>query len=105
MIDIITRLAQIKNEDNPNKQRISIERLSMMQLAVDYYNRRVRDLDHLNLYFEAYRYFFQNEEHKKEIGCFEFGKTFMDTLNINRNIIQLYEATDARRRIRRIVSG
>ena len=104
-MNIITRLAEIKNEDNSNRKRISLERLSVMQLAVDYYNRRVRDLDNLNLYFEAYRYFFQNEEHKKELAYFEFGRTFMDTLNINRNIIQLYEATDARRYIRRIVSG
>jgi hypothetical protein len=87
-----------------NKKRISIERLSLMQIAQDYYNRRIKDISMMNYYFEAYKYFYTNKEHLDEMNKYRFGETFEKTLLLNKPMIQLYEETDPRECMRRIES-
>lgn len=95
------RIAQITN-----KQRISIERIALMQAAWDYYNRKIKDLDMISYYFEAYKYFFVDGEHKKEIGClyYGFGSTLEETIYENINFLQLYQESDPRGCVRRLNS-
>lgn len=87
-----------------NRKRISIERLASMQLANDYYNRKIKDLDHIGFYFENYKYFFQNKENKKEMSNYIIGNTFEETLFLNKNNIQLFQETDPRGCVRRLDS-
>ena len=58
----------------------------------------------MEYYFEAYKYFFMNSEHKKEMSQYKFGNTFEETLSLNENNIQLYEAMDNRGCLRRLKS-
>lgn len=87
-----------------NNKRISIERLAGMQLAYDYYNRKIKDLDHIGFYFENYKYFFQNYDNRKEMSYYRVGKTFEKTLQLNKKNIQLYQETDPKGCIRRLDS-